>query len=236
MQKKSEIINILILCIAAPAAVIGGFFLLSNKSSYILSALILIIAMLPFFISFERKNTGAREIVTIASLSAIAAVSRAAFYILPQIKPVAAIVIIAAVSFGYEVGFMVGAMSMFLSGMLFGQGLWTPFQMLGLGLVGLASGLIFHNSKLKHNRIALSIFGGLLTFFIYGFIVDTNSVLYLSTNITLSSALSIYASGVTMNAVFAVTTAVVLFFFGKTFIQKLERLKTKYGIFDKYTK
>ncbi len=233
MQKKSEIINIIIMCAAAPAAAIAGFFLLTNKTSYIAAAMIIILSMLPFFISFEKRKTGVNEIAVLASFTAAATVSRAAFYMLPQIKPIAAVVIIAAISFGYEVGFAVGALSMFLSGLLFGQGVWTPFQMLGLGLVGLISALIFQKSKYKHSRLAVSITGGILVFTVYGFIVDLSSVLYLTSSFTVKSVLTVYLSGLPMNAVFAVTTAVCLFVFSKPLTKRLLRLKTKYGIFEK---
>ena len=72
----------------------------------------------------------------IALLCALAIAGRVAFFFLPQIKPIAAVVILAGVSFGGEVGFVTGALSAFVSNFYFGQGSWTPFQMVALGLVG----------------------------------------------------------------------------------------------------
>lgn len=233
MQKKSDVINILLLCVAVPVLVITAFFLSGGTRYYLVSALILVLAMVPFFISFEKKNKAAREIVVLASLTALAVVSRAAFYMLPQVKPIAAVVIIAAVSFGYEVGFLVGALSMFLSNMLFGQGVWTPFQMVALGMVGLLCGLLFSSSKYKSNRWIVGITGGLITFFVYGFIVDTHSVLMMVSEYSLASVSAVYLAGVPLNFVFGATTAAVLILFGKAFCEKLDRLKRKYGIFGK---
>ena len=58
----------------------------------------------------------------IAVLCAIGIAGRAAFFMLPQFKPVMALTIIAGVAFGGETGFLVGAMTMLASNVLFGQG------------------------------------------------------------------------------------------------------------------
>ena len=50
--------------------------------------------MLPFFMAFEGRKPQAREIVIIAVLRALGVAGRAAFYMLPQFKPVLALVII----------------------------------------------------------------------------------------------------------------------------------------------
>ena len=62
---------------------------------------------------------------------------------LPQFKPVLALTIIAGVAFGGEVGFLVGAMTMLTSNMIFGQGPWTPWQMFAMGIIGFLAGVLF---------------------------------------------------------------------------------------------
>ena len=53
----------------------------------------------------------------------------------PAVKPVWAIVIIAGVCLGPEAGFLCGALTMFASNIFFGiNGPWTPWQMFGLGV------------------------------------------------------------------------------------------------------
>ena len=90
--------------------------------------------MLPFFFLFENRRPQARELVVIAVLCAIGVAGRAAFFMVPQFKPVAAVVILAGVCFGAESGFLVGAMTAFVSNFFFGQGPWTPWQMFAFGL------------------------------------------------------------------------------------------------------
>lgn len=83
----------------------------------------------------------------IAVLCALNIAGRAALFMLPEFKPVVALTILVGVSFGAESGFLVGAMTMLCSNMLFGQGPWTPWQMFAMGLIGFLGGVCFHNGR-----------------------------------------------------------------------------------------
>ena len=74
--------------------------------------------------------------VIAAVITALCVVGR----FIPFFKPIAALTIIAAVYLGGETGFMVGAMAALMSNFYFGQGPWTPFQMLAWGMIGLIAG------------------------------------------------------------------------------------------------
>lgn len=209
--------------------VLWQFLFADSVNYYIVSVVILIASMLPFFVSYEQKKVTARDITLTATLIALAVVSRAAFYLVPQVKPIAAVVIVSAVCLGTHKGYIVGAFSAFVSNFIFGQGMWTPFQMVALGTVGLLAGLIFR--WLKVNRYTLSIVGFVLATVVYGAIVDMSTVLSAyGNNVTLKGALSIYASGAVFSLVFGGATAVFLFLFGMPFITKIERISKKYGL------
>lgn len=209
--------------------VLWQFLFDDSVNYYIVSVVILIASMLPFFVLYEQKKVTARDITLTATLIALAVVSRAAFYLIPQVKPIAAVVIVSAVCLGAHKGYIVGAFSAFVSNFIFGQGMWTPFQMVALGTVGLLAGLIFQ--WLKVNRYTLSIVGFVLATVVYGAIVDMSTVLSAyGNNVTLKGALSIYASGAVFSLVFGGATAVFLFLFGMPFITKIERISKKYGL------
>ena len=205
-----------------------------SKNYYLICVAVLLISMLPFFFFFENSRPNAREIALIASLIGIAVVSRAVFYLIPQVKPIGAVVVVSGVCLGAKRGYLVGAFSAFISNFIFGQGIWTPFQMVALGLVGFISGMVFE--RIKANKVGLAFVGFLLTFALYGFIVDMSSVLMLSADLSLPSVLAVYGAGVPFSLVFGITTAVFLFLFGEAFVKKINRLQTKYGIYSNEVK
>lgn len=184
--------------------------------------------MLPFFSSFERGEHTAKDITLIASLTALAVVSRAVFYLVPQVKPIAAVVGVSGAVLGAKRGYLIGALSMFASNFIFGQGAWTPFQMVAMASVGLCFGLVFR--RIKPTKISLAIVGFLSVLILYGLIVDLSSVLYFNSDMSLKGILAVYAAGVPFNLVFAGVTAVFLFLFGEIFVKKIERINIKYGI------
>ncbi len=199
----------------------------SYTSYYVIAVAVLVLSMLPFFFSYENSKPSAREIALISTLTALAVVSRTVFYLIPQVKPIGAVVIVSGVCLGAKRGYLIGALSAFISNFIFGQGIWTPFQMVALGAVGLVSGLIF-NKKAK--RVALAVAGFLLTFLLYGVLVDSCSVILMTSDYSLASVLSVYSAGLPFSLAFGVSTAVFLFLFGEAFIKKINRITTKYGI------
>lgn len=238
MQRKSEklkknlaaIISAVVFAALAALTVLGHIFL--NGKQYYLTAVLMIAAVcIPFLVSFEKKKPNSRELVMLACLTAIAVASRAAFYSVPSVKPLCAVVIITAACLGAQTGFVCGVFSMFASNFIFGQGMWTPFQMLGMGAVGLLAGAIFYNRKIRKNRILLAASGAIMAAVIYGLIVDLSSVLMMATEFSVKQIAAIYASGIPFNLSHGATTGIVLLFLGKPMIDKIERIKTKYGLY-----
>ncbi|MGO9487639.1 MAG: prenyltransferase/squalene oxidase repeat-containing protein [Solirubrobacteraceae bacterium] len=87
---------------------------------------------------YERSRPSAKLVAIVATLAALAALGRDAFAAVPDVKPITAIVLVSGLAFGARPGFAVGAIAGLASNVLLGEGPWTPWQMLGWGLVGLA--------------------------------------------------------------------------------------------------
>ena len=123
------------------------------NSDLLIGLLFLIISAVPFFLVFDKKKPQAREMVPIAVMAAIAVVGRTVFEIipLPNFKPCSAIIIITAVSFGPEAGFLTGALTAVVSNFIFGQGPWTPWQMFTWGLVGFLAGVLNNAGVFKRD-------------------------------------------------------------------------------------
>ena len=196
------------------------------------SVLIVLETMVPFFVAFEGRRPQARELVILSVLSALAIGGRAVFFALPGFKPVAALVILTGVAFGAEAGFLVGAVTMLCSNVLFGQGPWTPWQMFAMGVIGLLSGLLFRKGLLNRDRLSLSVFGGMSIFIIYGGILNPTSVLMYQARPNLKMILTTYITGLPADAVHAMATVFFLWFLSEAMLEKLDRVKVKYGLIE----
>ena len=235
MQSKSArltILSVLLFLVLAPLTLMLSAKYLDSRSYYIPAVIIILLSVIPFFVFFENRKIKSSEIVSVSMMIALAVASRAVFAFVPQFKPTCAIVIVTAIAFGPNVGFVTGSLSMLVSNLIFGQGMFTPFQMLGMGLVGFFCGLIFTKSRYRTDKLIVSITGALLCFGVYGLIADTCSVLMFVTDYKRESVMSIFASGIPYNAIHAVTTGILLFFINKPMTDKFTRLRVKYGVFE----
>lgn len=218
-----------ILLVAIPA-LMAVFVCVWDERKYYLTSLLLVgLMFVPFVLRFEGRRPQARELVLLATMTALAVAGRAAFYWLPQCKPVCAIVILTAVAFTPEAGFVTGAAAGLISNFFFGQGPWTPWQMLGMGLCGFLAGLVFHRGGLPRKREALCAYGAVSAFAVYGILLNAYSALLATGALTWQSLAVYCASGFSMDAVQAISTAVFLWFFAEPMLDKLERVKIKYG-------
>lgn len=217
---------------AAGAIALAGTLLLSGQRYYLSACLILLLAFAAMLLRLERRHVRAREMVILAIMTALAVTGRAAFFLLPQVKPSAAIIILAGALLGAEPGFLVGAMTGFISNFFFGQGPWTPFQMFGLGLVGLLAGLIF--KRLPKNRCCFAIYGALSVFFLYGLCVNLGTFLTAAPagELSFGAFAAVLASAVWFDFAHAASTVVFLLLLAKPFTAKLLRIRKKYGVFE----
>lgn len=213
-----------------PLTIFTGIYYLDDRKYYFISTLILLESLLPFLMIFEKRKPQARELVVIAVLCGIAVAGRAAFFWVPQFKPVTAIVMISAVAFGGEAGFLVGAMTALASNMFFGQGPWTPWQMFAFGVIGFLTGVLFRKGLLRSNKYALAIFGGLSAFIIYGGIMNPASVLMFQNHPVKEMFFLAYLQGIPFDLIHAAATVFFLLTVSEPMLEKLERIKLKYGL------
>lgn len=222
---------IFLIVVMIPVTIWVGIHFFNDRKYLVISLVIVIYSMIPFFLTFESRKPQARELLIIAVLSAIAVAGRAAFFMVPSFKPVMAFVIISAVCFGAESGFLVGSISMLVSNMLFGQGPWTPWQMFSMGIIGFLAGILFQKGWLTR-KVSLCIFGFWAALFIYGGIMNPASLIMSSYAITKRNLLAIYISGLPVDMVHGAATVIFLLLASKPMIEKLERIKIKYGLIE----
>ena len=233
LSKRTRV-SLFLLLVAIPLTIAAGFWLTDQsaladwidrvfgpRKYYLISLVIVLYALLPFFMAFEGRKPEVRELVT---------AGRAAFFMTPSFKPIIAIVIISAIAFGAEAGFLVGSMTMLVSNFLFGQGPWTPWQMFAMGFIGFLSGILYRLRILPTKRLQLSVYGFLVTFMIYGGIMNPAALFMSVYQFSWSGLLAIYISGVPVDLVHASSTFLFLWIGAKPLLEKLQRIKVKYGL------
>lgn len=215
------------MCIIVPAIVIVSYSLFKNERYDVASVIVALAATAAFVLSFEKNSSNGKLVAIIAVMTALSVAGRFIFAPIAFFKPVTAVVVITALYFGSEAGFITGAFSALLSNFYFGQGPWTPFQMMVWGLIGFLTGLLA--KYIVKNRITLSIWGVFSGVF-YSMVMDVWTTLWSDGVFNLSRYIFFVSSSLPVMAVYAVSNVIFLLLLTKPIGKKLDRLKTKYGI------
>lgn len=229
--KKATFFSVLAILVLIPATLFLGTQL-RGKWHYLTSTLVILEAMLPFFLLFEARRPQARELVTIAVMAALAVAGRVAIPI-PNFKAITGIVMITGMAFGPQAGFMTGAISAFASNFFYSQGPWTPWQMMAYGVGGFLSGILFCGKTWKNARIEAvlkSAFGFFGVVLVVGPLLDACTIFTTGARISWKFTLAVLAAGFPHNLIHGMFCAVTVLVLGKPLLGKLTRLKTKYGI------
>lgn len=235
-MKKSTIASIFVILALIPATLFLGTKL-PGRWYYLTSTLIIIEVMLPFFLTFESRKPQSRELVTLAVMAAIAAVSRAAFSFIPQFKPITAIIMITGIAFGPHAGFLTGAVAAFASNFFFGQGPFTPWQMMAYGFGGFLAGALFYKRNFLAKKplaksIVLAVFGFFAIFLVVGPLLDCCTLFTTAPRLSWSYAATVFLAGIAPNITHATACALTMLLFSYPLLSKLDRLKTKYGMME----
>jgi len=219
----------LLLVMAAVVAVLAFSVYGAENFLMPLSFALLIFSMLPFYIRFEQKELNAEEIVLIAIISALAAVGRVPFAALPNVQPTSFIIIMAALTFGKEVGFLAGNTAALVSNIFLGQGPWTPWQMFCWGMMGFSAGLL-KDTPLMKTKTGLCVFGFVWAF-LFGWIMNLWVLLFYR-DISWVAYLGYCISSFYFDLNHAICNIVFILLFSQTFTRIFKRTKEKYGLLN----
>lgn len=206
-----------------PALVIFSAVIFKERRYLIVSTGVAFLALILFASGYEKKPTGSRRMIIAAVMTALCIVGR----FIPLFKPITALTVITAVYLGGETGFLVGAMSALLSNIYFGQGPWTPFQMLAWGMIGLIAG--FAANPLKRHKWLLASYGVLAGIF-YSAVMDVWTVIWYDGSFHAELYLTALVTAIPHTVMYSVSNFIFLWFAAKPFGEKLERVKIKYGV------
>ncbi|MBG9580271.1 membrane protein, partial [Bacillus thuringiensis] len=152
--------------------------------------------------------------------------------ILPSVQPTSFVIIVSAIVFGSETGFMIGATAAIVSNIFLGQGPWTPWQMFSWGMIGFIAGLLRNTFLMKKlwGRLLYGLFVG----FLFGWIMNLWGLLGFIREATWEAVVSYYIASFYFDLSHAISNVIFLLLFSTSWITILTRFKKKYGILDKH--
>lgn len=216
-----------IMCLLMPIVTFGGAMLFENQQATWVSLCIAVIACIPFFLRFEKKQGSVQKMLLIAVMVALSVAGRIVFTALPGFKPVTALVVLTAIYFGAETGFMTGALTAVISNFYFGQGLWTPVQMFVWGFIGLLAGVFAR--PLRKSRVALLV-AAILSGLLFSLLMDVWTVLWMDGTFRIARYLTVITISMPFTLTYAMSNTVFLLLLAPPVGKMLERLQSKYGL------
>ncbi|MCK0470571.1 ECF transporter S component [Halalkalibacter sp. APA_J-10(15)] len=199
-----------------------------DKPYLMISMAIMVLTTIPLFARFELKQIQSKEIVFLAVLAAIAAISRVPFAPLPSVQPTSFVIIVSAIVLGPQAGFIIGASAAIVSNIFLGQGPWTPWQMFAWGMIGLVAGLL-RNTAVMKNKYGL-IGYGFIVGILFGWFMNLWFIMGFLGELTWPVFLSAYVASFYFDLAHGLSNVFFLFLFSATWIGILQRFKEKYGI------
>jgi energy-coupling factor transport system substrate-specific component len=189
---------------------------------------ILALALASGFAWYERSKPSSRTVAAVASLAALATLGRIAFAPLPNVKPTTDIVLIAGYTLGGPPGFAVGAVAALASNIVFGQGPWTPWQMLAWGMVGLLGAALGRRGR-RLPRPAMALICAAAGFG-YGLILNFSTWVTFTGQHTLAQFLVIEGAAFPFDLAHAIGNFVFFLAFGPVLIRVLSRFRARMDV------
>lgn len=180
------------------------------------------------FLSFEHASPQLRRVVPTVVLASLAAAGRVLFALVPDVKPVSAIAIVAGASLGRREGFVVGALAALFSNMFFGQGPWTAWQMYAWGCVGYGAGALADAGAFEHASVRIVY--GFASALAFGLIMNSYYIVGFVHPITAASVAAALVASLGLDCVHGVATVVFLGILYEPWKHKLARFVRAYGL------
>jgi len=186
---------------------------------------VLAAGLLAGFAWYERTRPDARIVALVGTLAAFAALGRIAFAAVPNVKPTSDIVLISGYVLGGAPGYVVGAVAALTSNFFFGQGPWTPWQMAGWGITGIAGALLARVTGGRIGRLPLALVSFVLGFAFTALQDVGDWVTYSDHSL---AQLDVYVGkGIGFDLVHAFGCFGFAMLFGPALIRTLKRFKTR---------
>ena len=190
------------------------------------SFLIVGAVILAGFAWYERSRPPAQVVALVAALAALAIAGRIAFAAFPNVKPTTDIVVFAGYALGGAPGFAVGALTALVSNFWFGQGPWTPWQMVGWGLCGVLGALLalgIRNAG-RFTLAAICAFAGIF----YGALLNFSLMATYGGDLSLRHFLALEARAIPFEVAHVLGNIVLALVAGPAMVRMLVRFRERF--------
>jgi energy-coupling factor transport system substrate-specific component len=183
-------------------------------------------AILGGFAWYERSRPPAQVVALVAALAALAIAGRIAFAAFPNVKPTTDIVIFSGYALGGAPGFAVGALTALVSNFWFGQGPWTPWQMVGWGMCGLLGAALALGGR-QVGRLTLAAVCGLAGV-AYGALLNFSLMATYGGDLSIRHFLLLESRAVPFDAAHAIGNITFALIAGPAMIRMLSRFRRRF--------
>jgi energy-coupling factor transport system substrate-specific component len=178
------------------------------------------------FAWYERSRPPAQVVALVAVLAALAIAGRIAFAAFPNVKPTTDIVVFAGYALGGAPGFAVGALTALVSNFWFGQGPWTPWQMVGWGLCGVLGALLALGTR-NASRLVLAATCGFAGIF-YGALLNFSLMATYGGDLSLRHFLVLEARAIPFDAAHVLGNVALALVAGPAMVRMLTRFRERF--------
>jgi energy-coupling factor transport system substrate-specific component len=178
------------------------------------------------FAWYERSRPPAQVVALVAALAALAIAGRIAFAAFPNVKPTTDIVVFAGYALGGAPGFAVGALTALVSNFWFGQGPWTPWQMVGWGLCGVFGALLALGTR-NASRLVLAATCGFAGIF-YGALLNFSLMATYGGDLSLRHFLVLEARAIPFDAAHVLGNVALTLVAGPAMVRMLTRFRERF--------
>ncbi len=178
------------------------------------------------FAWYERSRPPSQVVALVAALAALAIAGRIAFAAFPSVKPTTDIVVFAGYALGPAPGFAVGALAALVSNFWFGQGPWTPWQMLGWGLCGVLGAALALGAR-NAGRLTLAAtcgFAGIA----YGVLLNFSIMATYGGDLSIQRFLVLETRAIPFDAAHAIGNVVFALLAGPAMVRMLTRFRERF--------
>jgi energy-coupling factor transport system substrate-specific component len=175
---------------------------------------------------YERSRPNSRMVALVAALAALAVASRLVLAPIPNVVGTTDVAFITGYALGGAPGFAVGALAAPVSNFWLGQGPWTPWQMAGWGLTGVAGAGLAVLTRRRLGRLGLAT-ACALAGLAYGALLDLSVMVGYGGEQSLDRYLALSARGVPFNVAHALGNFALAMAAGPALVRMISRYRTR---------